>query len=139
MWNAFMDFFDSAGAWFLRNVDLPAVILFIIMGALAYSLRKIQMNKENNFDFADIYRDDRGKPSTTRISMVVCLALSSWALMYLIIKNPTISTEMNYLLLGYVLIFSGTKTADNLIDAWRNRGAPTPPPVEPQGKAPGQQ
>jgi hypothetical protein len=101
--------------WFNHNVDLPAAILLIIFALMAYVLYKTQASDKNNFDFADMLRDDlSNKPSSSRLAMFVCLGISTWAIMYILItKKGDIDT---WLFIAYVGIWSGAKVAEKGMD-----------------------
>jgi len=128
----------------LSMVDFPAVILLVMTLMGAYVLYKTQKNPNNNFDFADMLRDDAGKPSALRLAIFVCLAISSWAIMYLIVQNRNIDL---WLIVCYMMIWSGAKIADKMVDAYAaTKGAvpsaapasvptPAPAPVAPTGPA----
>lgn len=107
--------------WWTSMIDFPALILLIIFMLGTYVLWQTQ-RASNDFDFADMLRDEAGKPSSARLAVFVCLGITSWGLMYVIIKGN--GTVDNTLFLGYTAIWSGAKIAEKALDAWANRGAP---------------
>lgn len=114
-------------------LDFPAVILLLIFFLGMYVLYKTQ-NADNDFDFAEMLRDDNGKPSSSRMATFVCLGASTWAIMYILVKtNGQIDP---WIFVAYITIWSGAKVAERLIDSYMaSRGlnsttaAPPPPPV----------
>lgn len=111
-------------AKWLLMVDFPAVILLVMTLLGAYVLYQTQKSKSNNFDFADMLRDDAGKPSAFRLAIFVCLAISSWAIMYIVVQTKGIDL---WLIVFYMLIWSGAKIADKIVDAYAaSKGAGVP-------------
>lgn len=96
-------------------VDFPAVILLMLTMMGGYVMYKTQKNPSNNFDFADMLRDEKGKPSALRLAIFVCLGISSWVVMYLVTTTKAIDT---WIVLGYMVIWSGAKVAEKLVDAY---------------------
>lgn len=112
----------------LTMVDLPALVLLILLCLGGYVLYKTQANPTNNFDFADMLRDDSGKPSGFRLALFVCLGISSWVIMFLVVKAKAIDP---IIFIAYIAIWSGAKIAEKFIDMYGSiKGAP--PQVKPQ-------
>jgi len=113
----------------LSMVDFPALILLIITLLGVYVIYKTQQDPHNQFDFADMLRDDTNKPSALRLAIFVCLAISSWAVMYIIVSTQTIDS---WLLIAYMAVWSGAKVAEKLVEAYSaskippGRSSPTP-------------
>lgn len=128
--------FTEITRWFQNNIDFPAVVLLIILMMGAYILWKVQSNPDNKFDFADMLRDDSGKPSAYKMAVFVCLAVSSWAIMYILISLK--GHIDNWQLLGYTAIWSGAKIVEKALDVWGQRGGVIPPQqwVQQQGMQP---
>jgi hypothetical protein len=122
--NALMGLFNT---W-VSMVDFPAVILLVMTVMGAYVMYRTQKNQSNNFDFADMLRDDSGKPSAFRLAIFPCLGVSSWVIMYIVVQTKTIDL---WLIVLYMLIWSGAKIADKLVDAYvaSKGGVPVPTPV----------
>jgi hypothetical protein len=116
----------------LGMIDFPAIILLMITLMGGFVMYKTQASKSNNFDFADMLRDDGGKPSAFRLGIFICLAISSWAVMYLVIQNKAIDV---WVIVLYMLIWSGAKIADKIVDAYlsskSDKGPPPPSPPAP--------
>lgn len=112
----------------LGMIDFPAIILLVITLMGGFVMYKTQASKTNNFDFADMLRDDSGKPSALRLAIFVCLAISSWAVMYLVIQNKAIDI---WVIVLYMLIWSGAKIAEKIVDAYMaskgDKGPSLPP------------
>jgi hypothetical protein len=112
--------------WLSQNIDMPAIALLIIFVLGIYVLNRTQ--KSNNaFDFADMLRDEGGKPSAFRLAIFVCLAISSWAIMYMLVKtNGSIDT---WIYVAYISVWSGAKVAEKALDAYGGRQVPTQSPL----------
>lgn len=131
---------DLAGVKFNINLDFPAVILLLIFLLGLYVLWKTQ-SADNDFDFSDMLRDDNGKPSSSRLAVFVCLAVSTWAIMYMLVTTKGIIDT--WIFVSYVAIWSGAKVAERGIDAYLNKNglpngnggvAPTPLTPAPRPK-----
>jgi len=115
---------SAFSTWLGNTVDLPALVLLLLLYMGYRVTRATQANPENGFDFADMLRDDRGKPSSSRMAVFVCLALTSWALMYIVIHNK--GAVDTWLFLGYAGIWSGAKVVDSALAAYtKTNGPPT--------------
>ena len=85
----------------------------MIMGG--YVLWSVQSNKANNFDFSEMLRGDTGKPSAFRLAIFVSLAVSTWVVMYIVLKSGAIDPWIYTI---YLAIWSGAKVAESAIDAY---------------------
>lgn len=116
------------GLSFDVTVDFPAIILILILFLGMYVLWRTQ-RANNDFDFSDMLREDSGKPSSARMAVFVCLAVSTWGFMYILITNKgQIDTT---LFVAYIAIWSGAKVAERGIDAYLNRSSAPPAVVTP--------
>jgi hypothetical protein len=129
-----MEFLNTMGTWWVAHMDVPSVTLLVIGLVGFYILWKVQRDPTNSFDFADMMRDDAGKPSAARLASFVCLAISTWGLMFMMMNKGIDDT----LYLGYIALWSGTKVAEKAIDAWSGRGSPAAAMSEPAPKDPAQ-
>lgn len=110
-------------------MDLPALLLVAVMGMLFYALYRIQVDPHNNFDFADMFRDENGKPSAARLMILVCGGVSSWGIMYMLMHDD--SSKIDPVLFGiYVAIWSGSALASKALDIWGGGGRFSPPPQD---------
>jgi hypothetical protein len=109
---------DLAGVKFNIDLDFPAVILMLIFLLGLYVLWKTQ-NADNDFDFSDMLRDDSGKPSSSRLAVFVCLAVSTWSIMYMLVTTKGVIDT--WIFVAYVAIWSGAKVAERGIDAYLNK------------------
>lgn len=105
--------------WFMTNVDLPALGFVAIFALGVWVLHRAQASSKNNFDMADMLRDEGGKPSAYRLFGFVSLASTTWGLMYHIIHTKGEMQEWIYL--GYAAIWSGSAVAAKAIDAYSGR------------------
>lgn len=96
-------------------IDFPATVLLVLVLMGAYVVYKTQTDPNNNFDFADMLRDDSGKPSALRLMIFPCMAISSWVIMYVVVSKQAIDL---WLIVLYMLIWSGAKIADKMVDAY---------------------
>ena len=99
----------------LSMVDFPATVLLVMLLLGVYIMHKTQQNPDNNFDFADMLRDDGGKPSAFRLAVFACLAISSWVIMSIVVTTHAIDL---WVFGFYLIVWSGAKIADKLIDAY---------------------
>jgi hypothetical protein len=108
----------------LSMVDFPATVLLVMVIMGAYVMYKTQKNPHNDFDFADMLRDENGKPSAIRLAIFPCLAISSWVIMYLVVQNKAIDL---WLIVFYMCVWSGAKIAEKMVDAYAaTKGAAMP-------------
>jgi hypothetical protein len=130
---------DLSGIKFNMNLDFPALILLLIFLLGLYVLWKTQKAK-NGFDFSDMLRDDSGKPSSSRLAVFVCLGVSTWAIMYMLVTNKGIIDT--WIFVAYIAIWSGAKVAEKGIEAYlekrgigggdEDREPPRPPRPRPR-------
>lgn len=106
-----MEYLEYIKAFF-NYVDIPAIILGMMLFAAWSMIRAAQ--KRDDFDFANMLRDDKGKESGTRIATLIALAFSSWFLMYDTIHGKKGDSTV---LLIYLSVWSGAKVAEKLADA----------------------
>lgn len=123
--NAAMEIFNK---W-LSMVDFPATMLLIMVLMGAYVMYKTQKDPHNDFDFADMLRDENGKPSAIRLAILPCLAISSWVIMYLVVQNKSIDL---WLLVFYMCVWSGAKIAEKMVDAYVATRGVAMSPLTPQ-------
>jgi hypothetical protein len=81
-------------------------------------LWKVQKDKNNGFSFEEMLKDDSGKPSAFRLAIFVSLAVSTWVIMYIVLKTNTIDVWMYMTYLG---VWSGAKIAETAINAYANK------------------
>jgi hypothetical protein len=104
--------------WLWKILDLPALMLVAVMVLMFYVLYRIQQNPNNNFDFADMFRDETGKPSAARVMVLICGGVSSWLLMYMVIHDD--NSRLDPLFYGlYLGAWSGTALASKWMDLSR--------------------
>ena len=109
---------DKFFEWLWRVLDLPALLLVAVMVLMFYVLYRIQQNPENNFDFADMFRDETGKPSAARVMVLIAGGVSSWLLMYMAIHNEDSKVDPMFYAL-YLGAWSGTALASKWMDLSR--------------------
>ena len=127
---------NLTGLVFDLKLDFPALILLLIFLLGLYVLWKTQ-KADNGFDFSEMLRDDSGKPSSSRLAVFVCLAVSTWAIMYMLITNKGVIDT--WIFIAYVAIWSGAKVAERFIDGYlQNRGIPNGTPAVAPKAAPAQ-
>jgi hypothetical protein len=116
-----MDFITSIGQQIVIMFDFPAVAFSLIMILGFWVLWNTQKDPANNFDFTDMLRDENGKPSAYRLAIFVCLAVSTWAIMYMAIATE--GRLDTWIFVWYVGIWSGAKVAEKAIDAYISKSA----------------
>lgn len=102
------------------DLDFPATVLLLVFLLGLYVLWKT--HRRLDFDFSEMLRDEAGKPSSSRLAVFVCLAVSTWAIMYMLVTRKGLIDTWIYI--SYVAIWSGAKVAERGIDAYLTRGAP---------------
>ena len=100
------------------------------MTATFWIFRKAQSNPTNGFDLTDMLKDENGKASSMRLSVLVAMAISSWGLMTMILNNTLDPTAY----IGYIAFWSGSAVAAKFVEAYQaTRGSqPNQPPLPPQ-------
>lgn len=99
----------------LTMVDFPATVLLVMLLLGVYVLYKTQQDPHNDFDFADMLRDENGKPSAFRLGIFASLAISSWVIMSIVVTTHSIDL---WVFGFYLIIWSSAKIADKLADAY---------------------
>lgn len=97
------------------DLDIATGILLLIMFLGGWVLWKVQSDKSNNFNFEEMLRGDNGKPSAFRLAIFVSLAVSTWVIMYIVLKTNSLD---NWMFITYLAIWSGAKVAESAIDAY---------------------
>lgn len=105
------------------NFDFPAFILIFMTLAFVYVLFRTQQRED--FDLADMLRDETGRASSVRMGAFVCLGISSWGIMYMLVKYQGVIDT--WIFLGYMGIWSGAKAVEKAIDAWASTKGNWPP------------
>lgn len=105
------------------QLDIATTILLLLLFLGAWVLWKVQSDPTNGFSFEEMLRDDDGKPSAFRLAIFVSLAVSTWVLMYIVLKTNTLDTWMFVTYLG---IWSGAKVAETAITAYAGSRGTTP-------------
>jgi hypothetical protein len=97
------------------------MVLLALLAAAMYVMWQAQ--RKADFDWADMLRDDAGKPSAFRLAIFVSLGVSSWLLIYVTMKivgtSSTWVEALNALFPWYaiyILVFSGAKIAERLVE-----------------------
>lgn len=94
-------------------MDIPAAVLgaILLLGLLVL----YRAQRAENFDTADMLRDENGKPSALRLAIFVCLALSSWNLVYETMHSGDYDFGKYAL---YLLTWSGSALLAKAIEKW---------------------
>lgn len=98
--------------WETIRWDLPAVVLVVALLVYGWSIYKTQTRAD--FDFADMYKGDDGKPSTGRVIAVGAWVISSWVLMQ-DIMDATPTPELFW---AYVIAWSAAKPLEKAAEKW---------------------
>jgi hypothetical protein len=123
VWIIGKDIVDICGL-VIHAIDIPALILLAIMAFGLYVI--IQAQKRKDFDFADMLRDKvTGRASEISFGILVCIAVSSWIVVYL-----TINKQMNqYYFLAFLVTWSGSA----VLAKWINMKAGLSPLMDDKG------
>jgi hypothetical protein len=84
----------------------------------------IKAQARDDFDWADLLRDSAGKGSVARLGALVAVIITSWAVVAVVLRTAWTPSEALIVVVGYALIWSGTKVAERAIDlalAWLAR------------------
>lgn len=100
----------------LLSIDGMNVVLGLVFFLALHVIRKSQLRQD--FDFAEMLKDDTGKLSVTRLGTMVCLVVSSWVMIYTTTHSKT--ETVLYFFGMYMGVFSGAKVVERAIDAWRD-------------------
>jgi hypothetical protein len=96
------------------NIDLPAIMLFVMLLLAGYVMLKAQ--QKEGFDFGNMLRDENGKESAVRIGVLVSLGVSSWTLMnHALLAGANISEGVFAI---YVFGWSGALVFVKVADRW---------------------
>jgi cbb3-type cytochrome oxidase subunit 3 len=130
MMKEFLDLFD----W----IDLPAVVLGLLMLMGAYIM--FQAQKRRDFDFGNMLKDESNKESALRLGVIIGISIGSWSFIYVTIHKVLSEVYWFYSFVAYLLILSGAKLAEKLIEAWRvkwnipSNAKELDPPKQPETK-----
>lgn len=107
-------------SYIFHEISIATFVLFValVIGIWVAHL----MQKRSDFDFADMLRDDITlKPSGYRLATFVCLAFTSWLLVYTTIDAKYSESFVLSMAQTYLLVWSGVKVVEKLIDAWSGK------------------
>lgn len=99
----------------ISKLDIATAVMIIILIMGGWVLWKVQKDPNNDFDFEDMMRDDTGKPSSFRLAVFISLAVSTWVIMYIVLKTNSIDS---WIFVAYLGIWSGAKVAESAIQAY---------------------
>lgn len=115
------DITDFCGS-VLSKIDIATAVMVLIFLMGAFVLYRVQKDKNNDFNFEDMLRDEQNKPSAFRLAIFVSLAVSTWVIMYITLKTNTLDTWM---FLSYLAIWSGAKIAETALNAYSGKSTRT--------------
>jgi hypothetical protein len=92
---------------------IPSTVLIVLLLLMAYVLFSAQKSRED-FDIANMLKDENGKESGLRLALLVSLAISSWAVVTMVLNN-TLSTNV---WVGYLATWSGSLVFIKAADKW---------------------
>lgn len=111
------DITDFCGS-VLSKIDVATAVMVLIFLMGAFVLYRVQQDKNNDFNFEDMLRDEQNKPSAFRLAIFVSLAVSTWVIMYITLKTNALDTWM---FLSYLAIWSGAKIAETALNAYSGK------------------
>lgn len=92
--------------------DVPKAVLVVLLLGFAWSLIKVQSRQD--FDFAEMYKDDNGKVSVFRFTAIGTWVAATWYVMQDMMDGvPTVEAFAMY-----IAVFSGAKVAEKAIEKW---------------------
>lgn len=113
---------DTIILWVTTTFDFPAIVLLLLLYMAGWVMYKTQQNPTNGFKFEDMLRDDKGKPSASRLAMFASLAASTWVIMYIVIVTKGMLDP--WMFAGYIGVWSGAKVVEKAIDAYTTTRTP---------------
>lgn len=99
----------------LQKIDIATAVMVGVLVLGAWILWKVQKDPDNDFNFEDMLRDDFGKPSAFRLAVFISLAVSTWVIMYIVLKTNTLDS---WIFVSYLAIWSGAKVAESAVNAY---------------------
>lgn len=91
------------------------MLLFLsVMGLLIL----MSATKRSGFRLGDMIVDERGKASSSRVSMFVALCVSSYMLTFLTINSKVSDDTLFYIYTVYLVTWASSKTLDKIVTAW---------------------
>lgn len=111
--------------WLLQPANFLLLALIAGVTWLGWKAQK----ERNDIDFADVFRDERGKVTWSRFGAIGSFIASTWVL----ISYASMKIMPNELYFGYLLFWSGSAVAIKALEVWSGRPAqlPSPPPEPP--------
>lgn len=100
------------------KINTVSLAFIFLLGLVVYILFQVQKRKD--FDFAEMLKTD-GKPSASRLGMLLSLAISSWVVVSAAMTDLTAGSSSSRLsdILGlYLGVFAGVKVLEKGIDTW---------------------
>lgn len=102
----------------ISRLNTSSVAFIFLLGLVIYVLFKIQQRED--FDFAEMLKTD-GKPSASRLGMLISLAVSSWIVIYTAsveLSSKSTSSRLSDILGLYLGVFAGAKVLEKGISTW---------------------
>jgi uncharacterized membrane protein YbjE (DUF340 family) len=109
-------YIEALAASLTINVLVPLLILLAIFICVWVLFSRAQSNP--SFHIENVLRDEAGKESAARVIMFGCFAVTSWALAVMVFALPN---QVGDALLYYLLFWSGTDVAKELIQKWNGQ------------------
>lgn len=103
-------------AWLSASVSVPTLVLFALL-VLGFAVA-FKAQERQDFDFADMLRDDSHKPSALRLAIFVSLAISSWLVVYTALDTKYSEDFVLNLIALYLIVWSGVKVVEKLVEVW---------------------
>jgi ascorbate-specific PTS system EIIC-type component UlaA len=101
----------------ILNTNLPSVLLTLAVTLGAWILVRTQGRED--VDLVRLFRDEAGKESVTRLGVIVSLFVTSLVLIYSVVQGREFAL---YMFIIYNAVWSGTRVAEKLVDAYAARG-----------------
>ena len=105
----------------LLQIDIATAVMIVILFLGGWVLYKVQKDPDNNFNFEDMLRDETGHPSAFRLAIFVQLAVSTWVIMFIVLKTNALDTWM---FVQYLGIWSGAKIAETALKSYGDSRIP---------------
>ena len=101
--------------WLIEHVaqDVPLLVLIVLLAATGVILWLAQ--KRDDFDLANVLKDESGKESALRVCTLGAFAFSSWSVMKDTLRTEGIDPQI---MLIYCLTWSGALVFVKFADKW---------------------
>lgn len=103
-------------SWLNAHADTANILLVFLMG-VAWRIGVLAQRRED-FDFAEMLRDELGKASALRLGVLGSFAVSSWTLVHEALATGSIEPQLYW---AYLATWSGAMVFIKAVDKWEGK------------------